>query len=290
MPDPLETIDARLRAAFDTLTRAERQLANALLENYPAAGLASITAVAQIASVSTPTVARMVKKLGFEGFVEFQQALREELSARVSDPFRRRDLWAAEAPGSHMINRFAEAVQANLRQTLSRLDAAEFDAAAKLLADSGRRIFVVGGRITRSLADYLATHLQVVRPHVSQLGTAPGVWPHHMLEMNHGDVVVLFDIRRYENVLLRLAELAHERGAEIMLFTDQWSSPVAKVARHRFNCHVEAPSAWDSSSAILFVVEALIAAVQEANWEESESRLRTLEEIFDKTRLFRKFT
>ena len=96
-----DTIEGLLQSHFESFTRAERQLANALLEDYPLSGLVSITAVAQSAGVSAPTVVRMVQKLGFEGFGEFQEALRVELSARISDPIRKRESWAADAPGSH---------------------------------------------------------------------------------------------------------------------------------------------------------------------------------------------
>ena len=39
----------------------------------------------------------------------------------------------------------------------------------------------------------------------------------------------------------------------------------------------------------LFIVEALIAAVQTATWKETKQRMNTLEELFDQTRMFRKF-
>jgi DNA-binding MurR/RpiR family transcriptional regulator len=45
-----KTVAERLRGGFQELTRAERQLANALLDNYPILGLGSITAVAESAS------------------------------------------------------------------------------------------------------------------------------------------------------------------------------------------------------------------------------------------------
>ncbi len=53
---------------------------------------------------------------------------------------------------------------------------------------------------------------------------------------------------------------------------------------------IEAPSAWDSSVVTLFIVEALIAAVQTATWTETKQRMKTLEELFDQTKMFRKFT
>ena len=41
--------------------------------------------------------------------------------------------------------------------------------------------------------------------------------------------------------------------------------------------------------ASLMVAEALIAAVQDRTWKTSQARIATLEDLFDKTRLFRKF-
>ena len=60
------TVRELIREHYSALTQAERKFANALLDNYPAAGLASITIVASNVGVSSPTVARMVKKLGFK--------------------------------------------------------------------------------------------------------------------------------------------------------------------------------------------------------------------------------
>lgn len=82
----VDTVADSIRQRFDSLTRAERQLANTLLENYPVSGLGSITQVAEKSAVSSPTVLRMVKKLGFKGFPEFKIELRRELETKIADP------------------------------------------------------------------------------------------------------------------------------------------------------------------------------------------------------------
>ncbi|MCV6576051.1 MAG: MurR/RpiR family transcriptional regulator [Cohaesibacter sp.] len=278
-----------LRDKFDDLTRAERQLANCLLDNYPVSGLGSITSLAENAKVSTPTVARMVQKLGFKGYPDFQAALHGELEAKISDPIAKHDRWSEAAPDTHILNRFADAVTQNLRQTLGLLDVGEFDAAANLLSDTTRSVHIVGGRISRALADYFFTHMQVIRPDVTLVASNSNAWPHYVLNMKEGDVLVLFDIRRYERDSRKLAQMAQDRGVKVVLFTDQWSSPVSEVADHCFNCHIEVPSAWDSSVVIMFVMEAVIAAVQTENWDDTKDRMQVLEDLFDQTRLFRKF-
>jgi len=283
------TVAERIRSQFDDLTRAERQLANALLENYPVSGLGSITTIAEASDVSTPTVVRMAKKLGFRGFPQLQAALRSEVEATISNPIAKHNRWTGNAPDTHILNRFADAVMENMGQTLRQLDPNEFDAVVKLLADKDRAVHVVGGRLTRSLADYFFTHMQVIRDRLTLVASNSNTWPHYVLNMQPGDVLVAFDIRRYERDILRLAEMATERGVTLVLFTDQWGSPASKLATHSFHSRIEAPSAWDSSVVTLFILEAIIAAVQTETWDETEDRMKTLEELFDTTRLFRKF-
>ncbi len=277
-----------INAHFSVLTRAEKQLAATLLDNYPVSGLGSITTVAENAGVSTPTVARMVQKLGFRGFPDFQQRLHQELEATISNPISKHDRWAANAPGAHILNRFADTTINNLRASLAQLETAEFDGAAAMIADRKRNIYLVGGRITGALADYFFTHLQVIRSGVTRIAANSSSWPHYVLDMRKGDVLILFDIRRYEQEMETLARIARDRGVEIILFTDQWGSPVAKSARRVFRIQIEAPSAWDSSVIILFAVEALIEAVQSSIWDETRDRMKTLENLFDSTRLFRR--
>ncbi|MBB5534078.1 MurR/RpiR family transcriptional regulator [Rhizobium giardinii] len=282
------TVSDVINAHFSVLTRAEKQLAATLLDNYPVSGLGSITTVAENAGVSTPTVARMVQKLGFRGFPDFQQRLHQELEATISNPISKHDRWAANAPGAHILNRFADTTINNLRASLAQLETAEFDGAAAMIADRKRNIYLVGGRITGALADYFFTHLQVIRSGVTRIAANSSSWPHYVLDMRKGDVLILFDIRRYEQEMETLARIARDRGVEIILFTDQWGSPVAKSARRVFRIQIEAPSAWDSSVIILFAVEALIEAVQSSIWDETRDRMKTLENLFDSTRLFRR--
>jgi DNA-binding MurR/RpiR family transcriptional regulator len=111
----------------------------------------------------------MVKKLGFKGFPEFQAQLRRELEARISGPITKHDSWAQKAPDSHILNRFADAVVENIRQSLGQIETESFDATCQLLSDTGHPLFIIGGRITRALADYLFLHMQVIRRDVTHI-------------------------------------------------------------------------------------------------------------------------
>ena len=133
-------------------------------------------------------------------------------------------------------------------------------------------------------------HMQVIRPNLTHVQSTSNTWPHYLLNAKEGDVFVIFDVRRYENNTLKLAEMADARGAKIVLLTDQWRSPVHQMAEICLTNRIVVPSAWDSSTTILLLLETMISAIQSQSWEGTKSRIEDLEDMFDQTKLFRKFT
>lgn len=279
------TIEDRMRAAMGDLTRAERQVATHILSHFPMSALGSITTLARAADVSSPTIVRLVQKLGFRGYSDYQATLRTEVERLLVAP-----LTLPEGPRgaeAHPLQSFAARVVANIDATLSQIPAQDFAGAAALLADTRRRVVVMGGRLTHAHADYMATLLRVIRPDVGFLADHLTDWQQALLDLAAGDVVVIFDIRRYESNAVHFAELAAAQGAEVILITDRWLSPAVANARHTLACHIEVPAAWDSTAAILVVVEALLAHVQGHLPDAVQDRLNRLEDYFARTRVFR---
>lgn len=282
------TVSATLLAHHDAMTPSERQLLKALLDDYPIAGLTSITELAQTAGVSTTTVARLLQKTGFDGFPQFQAALRGELKEMISDPIAKRDVWRSEFPDEHMLNRYSRQAIENQKSSLDEINPEEFDSLCHLLSDPARTIYITGGRITGTIAHYLYLHLQMMRPHV-RLISSGGAWPHDLLDLRQNDVLLAFDVRRYENATLQMAQMCNDKGADVVLFTDLWRSPIHRVSKHIFASNIVVPSAWDSGLPLMMLVECLIAALQEISWETVKDRTDALETAFDQSKLFRKF-
>ncbi|HDZ81474.1 MAG TPA: MurR/RpiR family transcriptional regulator, partial [Roseobacter sp.] len=230
---------------------------------------------------------RLARKLGFDGFSGMQDAIRDEIAARMKQPLAKLDTSKQIGDSDHIISRFIEAVSSNINRTLERLDLAEFDQVAGLLSDPTRRLYLLGGRITRSNAHYFFNHLQIIRPQVTLLDSSPSVWPQSLLDMDAGAVLIVFDIRRYEKELEKLADLALKQGANIVLFTDAWGSPIEKYAQYCFRATVEVPSSWDSTLAINFLIEALVAEVQSRSSDQSAERIASLEQMIGESRIFR---
>jgi DNA-binding MurR/RpiR family transcriptional regulator len=83
-PDPLGgSLPERIRQRLGELSPSERRVARTLLAGPPTIGLESSARLARRAGVSGPTVSRFIAGLGFGGYAEFQQALHQEITARM---------------------------------------------------------------------------------------------------------------------------------------------------------------------------------------------------------------
>jgi DNA-binding MurR/RpiR family transcriptional regulator len=274
-----QTVVDQLRESLGSFPVTERRVAHRLLAEYPMAGLQSATDLARAVGVSTPTVLRMVARLGFESYVDFQRRLRDELTAQLSSPLQKPVAARKGKAKPHAHSAMGEAIARNIQETFANLSAHELEQVSKLLGDRRHRIHLVGGRFTGALARYLSVQMRLIRPDVGHLQDQEANWHDQLLDMDHRDVLLVFDIRRYQPSLQKLAEAASERQVRVLLITDQWLSPIAKVARHVLPARVVVPSVWDSNAALMAICEALLASITRDNWDYAQKRMRSLEKL-----------
>ncbi|OJU89051.1 MAG: RpiR family transcriptional regulator [Shinella sp. 65-6] len=268
------TVRTRIRDAAAQLTASERKIANAILADYPFTGLESIQELAAKTGVSAPSVTRFVSKIGCSGFQDLQRQLIAELKEGQRSPL---DLKTSQKPVGHseFLSEYVTRISSVIQEMAATVSQAQFDILADLVADPSRNIFLLGGRVSDNVASFLSIHLRQIRSGIYHMADNPEFWPEHVLRMRRKDVVVLFDFRRYQLSLARLAEtIAEARGATIVAVTDKWMSPAARSADHIVALPIDAGTAWDTVAAAIVLVEALIVRVSETDWEATQKRIR----------------
>ena len=268
-----------VRQRLGSLSPAERKLARVLLASYPIAGLESVARFAERASVSPPTVTRFIAKLGFGGYPEFQEVLRLEVQARLSSPLARyRDEPAAHGADSLLADA-VEVSRRNLQATLHLLSHRDFEEAVALLADVRRRVLVLGGRVSAQLARYLTGQLHLLRPGIDLVDAERSAPAQQMIDLRKGDVLVVFDYRRYQADTIESARVAAAQGCQVVLFTDPWLSPASGFARQVLVTSVETVGPFDSLVGATAVVEAMVAAVLSRLGARAQARMQSLEKL-----------
>lgn len=272
------SIQDRVRRCLPGFTEAERRVAHALLGEYPTAGLETVARFARRAETSGPTILRFIGRLGFESYAAFQDALRAEIKVRLQGPLSRyvmrpgpKEEAAPYAAVGRALRQNIDMAEANLREVL--------DPIAERLADPARNVLCVGGRFSWMVASYLHHYLRELRPSVRLVRDGSAAWADYLLDIRPGDIVVVFDFRRYQRDVLDFARAAAAQEAEIILVTDIWYSPIAAFAALVVPCPVRIPSAFDSGVTGLAVVEIITAAVVDALDESARARISTLESL-----------
>jgi DNA-binding MurR/RpiR family transcriptional regulator len=249
-----------IRRGLGDCSPAERKVARVLLAAYPSAGFETVARLAERAGVSGPTVLRFVQRLGYRGFPDFQEALRQDLDERSASPLR---IYESREPheteAASLRDRASAITLRTLEQTFTQVSTHDVDRCVDLISTAGGSVLVAGGRYSSLLGRVLAQHLEQLRPRVRMLPEAPSARAALVEDMGRRDVLVLFDYRRYEAHTQLLARMARSRHASVVLFTDIWLSPIASDADVVLASEVAAPSPFDALTPVLALVETVVA-------------------------------
>ena len=267
-----------MRRGLVQFTDAERRVAHALLGEYPMAGLETVARFARRAETSGPTILRFISRLGFDSYASFQDALRSEIQVRLQGPLTRYDSLTGHGGAAQSSDRVAQAIRQNIEMAAHDLRK-DFARITALLADTDRNILCLGGRFSWMVASYLHHYLRELRPGVRLVRDSSAAWADYLLDVREGDILVVFDFRRYQRDVLDLARGAAAQKAVIILVTDIWYSPIAAISDIVVACPVSVPSAFDSGVTGLAIVELLSAGVVEALGPQSKARIATLETL-----------
>jgi DNA-binding MurR/RpiR family transcriptional regulator len=273
------TVRETIRRETAKLTASERKIGNAVLADYPFGALQTIQELAERTGVSAPSITRFVSKIGFAGYQEFQRQLIAELRESRRSPL---ELKATERLGNRntFLADYARRASERVSEMAESVPQEQFDRILALVADPARSVFLLGGRVSDSIAAFLSIHLQQIRPKVHQLPSNPEHWPDQLLCMRKQDVLILFDFRRYQPDLAQLAAIvAARRQPSIVLITDKWMSPITRHSDHVVALPIEVETAWDTVVCAIAFVEALIVKVSEADWPATRKRLEAWDEL-----------
>lgn len=265
------------------LTPSEEKIVKLLLTDYPTSGLGTATSLARRAGVSDPTVIRLVMKLGFDGFADFQARLLAEIESRLHSPLlmmeaKRADQAAASADQAVVITYIQSVINA-LDKAMTTTPVTTYDRAARIIMEAKGQVMFLGGRFSRHVAGMLASYIYQFRSGVVDMGTLSAQRFDILADMGKRDVLVVFDYRRYQLDVVAFAKQAAARGVKIVLFTDPWLSPVSEYAEATIVSPQEVTSPYDTLGPSIVQMEALVTHILSTISEATHDRIEALEEV-----------
>lgn len=259
--------------AANRFTPSERRVAEAVIADPKVVAFGTVAQLAETSGSSGPTVLRFAAKLGFDGFVELQASVQEEIADQLRPATQR----IRERPLSDVIGRTLAADLDNVRATLGEVEPLDFRTAVDLLADRRRQVFVIASEVSGGAGRLLAGQLDLLRDGVHEItGTAVKI-SRELVRIEPDDVVVVVDHRRYERWVLEATARVADTGATLIALTDGRLSPLAERAAITFVISARGVGPFDSAVGAMSLVHALIAAVAARLRRSATGRLDAVE-------------
>ena len=213
-----------IQRARETLSPAERRVADHVLAHPRAALGDPIAEIARASQVSQPTVIRFCRSLGCEGLSDFKLRLASGLSATV--PLTHTQVTGDDSTlelGVKVLGNTASAIL-QVREQLNREALAR---AIELLAGAQRVDFFAVGHYGVVANDAQFKFLRFGVPSSSYTDPRLQLLAANVLRAT--DVVVIISSSGKIDPLLAVADMAHERGAAVVAITAS-QSPLARKA------------------------------------------------------------
>jgi len=219
----------RIRASIPALPPAEQRVAKLVLADARSFATLPVGELAERAHVSKPTVVRFCRSVGYDGLADFKLKLAGSVNEGV--PFVHRSVDEDDKPGDLVVKVIDNAVSALLKYRNAAASHAVERAIDALAAAcrAGKRIEFYGvgnSGIVAQDAQHKFFRLGVMASAVSdghvQLMSAT------MLGV--GDCAVLISNSGRSRDLLDVAEIAHKKGATVIVITAS-GSPLAHLAQ-----------------------------------------------------------
>ncbi len=267
---------------FEDLGKRERSVARVLLRAYPMSALETVARLAETSGVSTATVLRLTGKLGFDGYGDFQAAVKSDLLRHLQSPSDRMAINHSVNPktkSSDLPSRMAAQLTQNINHSFRDLITVDFDEAVELLSEKQKAIYCIGGRYSTHVAKIFSQYMSVLRNNVHFVTGQNEGWARYLTFIDKKSTIVAFDIRRYQHSVQQFTKLASKRGAKIILVTDSWADVSELPANLQFHQASSSVSPLDSLVGQFAFMETLIAGFVEAHEKQAHSRLSAFDKL-----------
>ena len=260
-------------------SKGQRVIGKYICEHYDKAAYMTASKLGESVGVSESTVVRFAVGMGFEGYPEFQSALRELIRTRLT-AVQRIEITDERIGKNGGLDSVLTSDIDKIKSTLEHIDREAFDAAVDALIGA-RNIYIMGARTSAMLANFLGFNLKLIFDNVRQLQTTGGneIFE-QLIRLGEDDVVFAISFPRYSKRIVNALEYSKSCGAKIIGLTDSNSSPLAQSADYLLTAQSDMASFVDSLVAPLSLINALIVAIASKKKNELSETFTRLEDIW----------
>jgi DNA-binding MurR/RpiR family transcriptional regulator len=263
----------RINQMGPMLTRAERRIAEVVLQRPQLVAFGTVAELAAAADAGGATVVRLAAKLGFDGFTALQTSIQLDLAKQLRPAAVR----IREQSPTDVVDTHLRLEVENVRATLQGDSANALPAVVELLSNPAARISILSGDASRGVATQFHDDLQALRPSVTMVSGNEVRVTRSIALLDSDDVVVAVDLRRYDSWVVESTKRAKDAGAQIIAVSDSLLSPLAVLADQNLVIVAAGAGPFDSHVGTLALFNLVVAGVAEQLRASATDRLEKAE-------------
>ncbi|MBL4828123.1 MAG: transcriptional regulator HexR [Spongiibacteraceae bacterium] len=275
---------AHLEKTLTSLSKAERRVAEVILQDPDAIVHITTGELARQADVSDPMVSRLCRSLGCKSFPDFKVQLAKSLARSISF------LTEAVSPGDSTSSYIEKRINANqlaLEYIRQHLDPTAIEQAVEVLANSKRiEIFAMGG---------CASIGQDAQHKLFRMGIATIAYQDNLMQRmaaaaaDQNTAVLLISFTGCTQSLIEAAQIAHNSNAKLIAITTP-ESPLANVADITINSGAELEDTtvyvpMTTRIVILTIIDILATGLALTLGPDVDNKLQKIKHSLDNTKV-----
>jgi len=278
MNDTLHPVISDITSKLDSLTPKAQTLGNYIMQNPSKVVFMTTKELAEACEVSEATVVRFVASIGFHGYSEFQQALKDFVNTGMSLP-ERVNMKGIKETGLDRLHRGVLEELNNLKYMYETIDVEKMNRFVEYLNER-ETVFVTGSRLSYTFAYYLGWSLTKIRKGIHILKGSDSTAIDFLTNAPENSLVILTAATRYPNELIKLSKLVRRLGHTLLVLTDSSISPVIQFA----NLSLVVPSRSipfiGNVSNMLCVIQYLVQELASRKGESLQKHQEQLEKVY----------
>lgn len=263
----------KIREYYDHLSRSYRKVAEYIMSNYYEVSFMTAAQLAYAVGVDTTTVVRFSQRLGYNGYPELLNDIREQVKSEIYAAYEPKELVPTDPAG--VFKDRAEQEQHNLRQMLTHNPPDHVRRVANMFV-AADHILLVGEGYADTVAAMTAQQLRHRGISAEAIAFDPVRMAGSLMSLAPNTLVIGISATEYGDNVAKALAYARSRGCATLGIVGSLASPVNRMSDQVMYAPTDAPGPLPS---IVALTAALAGLVQVASRDSEETVERRLEEF-----------
>ena len=252
-----QSLDALIRTNIDNCSKREKIIAEYFLEQLNDIAFLSIHDISQKLNVGPSSVIRFAKKLGYAGFLELKNDIKNHIKLSIAplEQFRL-SIDGSSAPVTS-IQQIAEFEVNNINHLVNNLNEESLHKAISILSRAPF-IYTTGYNLSSFLAGIASYLLHRVGMKSFPTNLGGRSLDEQLVTMNSDDALIAFSLPPYSAQTISAARFAKRLNCKVIAITNSPASPIVKYSDVVFRVKSESGIFTNSVSSTLLVLYVLV--------------------------------